>query len=895
MINLIILRVALVIDQTKTAQREVIKGVAQSEFDPFRIQTQMKIMYSNSTMVGTKKPRPSSGYLARPRLGILKNLYSGRPISTPTQEKKKRSKKSAVPRMEFRKKPDYADTAYREAVSRLRILLAESYTPIRRSYRDIDSAGEETDNQSIISVESKVSRPRRYYPPYYPPIISKKYYYPHFKTSLNTTTATIPDKNNDEPPKYENSSAPPEILSYLEQQDDYIDQLEKESRFCKSELSSLLSKVKEVINENEVLHEKQKTKFLKSVFDELEPDTETTETETEFKKKQSKSPSKKKKPTFEAPSIVFESRISELEAQLTQAKIDLRKAQEENESYKRKIADGTIILDGVGTESYKRQIENLQREKNQLQESVAKLENAITKLKYKENDSTDAVKRSLDAAEHAQYEKNAAEMEIRRLKDELERQHSKLRDAIADQSRRISEERGAVERRYTQQIEQLTTELGVQWETTNKLQMELDKQRRENGDLRRECAQKQALIDELKKDMQSKIITLQSDIGVTGAEKSALEQQISSLQLANERNERHYKQEIARLQAELQSLRQRSDRADADLIHSRRENLRLNEQLASLEKEMKLNAALSEESTRRPAHPADSIALPSPTQKKEDREELGSLIHDLESKHEATVAELEGKIKTQNQLMDKLSAECQALTVKLEDVNAKHKEEIRELQTSLSLLNSRFTMSERPSYKSEDERSHSAGNAQEYREKSEEPMTNQQSQEENHEPGKPTEQEHPQYQKELTDEPKVHNPEEQETPPVDTQQTIPEQSEVQYTEYDPNTEQQYDQQYASEDQYNQQQYDPNYQYDPNTGYQTGPNGEYITDPNQQYDQYSYENQHYQNDPNQDYPEGMVEQYQSDPNQQFAAETYDQNPDPNQQYTGDTVPVDSTQH
>ncbi|XP_044754796.1 serologically defined colon cancer antigen 8 homolog isoform X3 [Coccinella septempunctata] len=827
MINLIILRVALVIDQTKTAQREVIKGVAQSEFDPFRIQTQMKIMYSNSTMVGTKKPRPSSGYLARPRLGILKNLYSGRPISTPTQEKKKRSKKSAVPRMEFRKKPDYADTAYREAVSRLRILLAESYTPIRRSYRDIDSAGEETDNQSIISVESKVSRPRRYYPPYYPPIISKKYYYPHFKTSLNTTTATIPDKNNDEPPKYENSSAPPEILSYLEQQDDYIDQLEKESRFCKSELSSLLSKVKEVINENEVLHEKQKTKFLKSVFDELEPDTETTETETEFKKKQSKSPSKKKKPTFEAPSIVFESRISELEAQLTQAKIDLRKAQEENESYKRKIADGTIILDGVGTESYKRQIENLQREKNQLQESVAKLENAITKLKYKENDSTDAVKRSLDAAEHAQYEKNAAEMEIRRLKDELERQHSKLRDAIADQSRRISEERGAVERRYTQQIEQLTTELGVQWETTNKLQMELDKQRRENGDLRRECAQKQALIDELKKDMQSKIITLQSDIGVTGAEKSALEQQISSLQLANERNERHYKQEIARLQAELQSLRQRSDRADADLIHSRRENLRLNEQLASLEKEMKLNAALSEESTRRPAHPADSIALPSPTQKKEDREELGSLIHDLESKH--------------------------------------------------------------------DERSHSAGNAQEYREKSEEPMTNQQSQEENHEPGKPTEQEHPQYQKELTDEPKVHNPEEQETPPVDTQQTIPEQSEVQYTEYDPNTEQQYDQQYASEDQYNQQQYDPNYQYDPNTGYQTGPNGEYITDPNQQYDQYSYENQHYQNDPNQDYPEGMVEQYQSDPNQQFAAETYDQNPDPNQQYTGDTVPVDSTQH
>lgn len=147
--------------------------------------------------------------------------------------------------------------------------------------------------------------------------------------------------------------------------------------------------------------------------------------------------------------------------------------------------------------------------------------------------------------------------------------------------------------------------MGVQWETTNKLQLELDKQRRDSADLRRECAQKQALIDELKKEMQNKIcewppqsprghcntvdiVSLQSDIGVSGAEKSALEQQLSALNLTNERTERQYKQEIVRLQAEIQSLRQRMDRADADLIHSRRENIRLNEQIASLEKEVNL-------------------------------------------------------------------------------------------------------------------------------------------------------------------------------------------------------------------------------------------------------------------------------------------------------------------
>lgn len=73
------------------------------------------------------------------------------------------------------------------------------------------------------------------------------------------------------------------------------------------------------------------------------------------------------------------------------------------------------------------------REKEVLQETVTKLQNALSKIRDKESDTCDQVKRSLDAAEQAQYEKNAAELEIRRLKDELERQHSKLREAISDQ------------------------------------------------------------------------------------------------------------------------------------------------------------------------------------------------------------------------------------------------------------------------------------------------------------------------------------------------------------------------------------------------------------------------------------------------------------------------------
>jgi serologically defined colon cancer antigen 8 len=57
-----------------------------------------------------------------------------------------------------------------------------------------------------------------------------------------------------------------------------------------------------------------------------------------------------------------------------------------------------------------------------------------------------------------------------------------------------------------------------------------------------------------------------------------------------EKCDRQGKSEIARLNAEISSLRQRLDRADADLLHSRRENLRLCDTVSNLEKEVrKLN------------------------------------------------------------------------------------------------------------------------------------------------------------------------------------------------------------------------------------------------------------------------------------------------------------------
>lgn len=72
------------------------------------------------------------------------------------------------------------------------------------------------------------------------------------------------------------------------------------------------------------------------------------------------------KKRLEGPNIVFESRISELEAQLTQTKMDLRKALEEADLYKRKLADQPLNFEthtpfsATDCDS-RQQIEKLQR------------------------------------------------------------------------------------------------------------------------------------------------------------------------------------------------------------------------------------------------------------------------------------------------------------------------------------------------------------------------------------------------------------------------------------------------------------------------------------------------------------------------------------------------------
>lgn len=218
---------------------------------------------------------------------------------------------------------------------------------------------------------------------------------------------------------------------------------------------------------------------------------------------------------------------------------------------------------------------------------MRKLQSTVESFKVSESHNFSNSLRSKDIAEQNAFEKIQFDREIRRLREELVRQHTQAREVKYEMTKKIAEERSLVERRYNLQVDQLSGDLNSQLEISSRLQIELECQKRIEADYRLDLQQKNLQIEDLRAELKQKTTSLLSDIAQVSAEKQLLEQEISSLRLQTERADRQYKVETSRSNAEILSLRQRIDRAETDLLQSKREKLRLKNEVAALEKEVR--------------------------------------------------------------------------------------------------------------------------------------------------------------------------------------------------------------------------------------------------------------------------------------------------------------------
>ncbi|XP_048000198.1 uncharacterized protein LOC125237234 isoform X2 [Leguminivora glycinivorella] len=556
----------------------------------------------------------STSYLTKPKMSGYRTKSGSSVGSDKEINGKLRRTKVRRPKMDYglKRVPDYTELAYKEAVSKLRYFLSGNYAPSIRSYGGSASIKNLDESDGDLDKKYLLEKPR--------PRLTAKYA-SLYADSLNYTPLT--GKSIPMPP----ATAPadltggtnPDVVNFIQKQEEYIEQLERESQYCRDELNNLLGKVKEVISENEHLHEAQKNKLISRMFtthgsetDDLDDVGDSTGLDSDHKATITKTRKPKTRATrLEGPNIVFESRISELEAQLAQSKIDLKKVQDENNENKRKLASG--LVDSTCLDGFKRQIDNLQRDKSSLESQIAKLKNS---LEQRDGDLDGRYKRNDVIEQQLRDERNNLENEVRRLKEDLASERAKIRELVGEGSRRAIQERSAAEQRYNAHCDSLQHELAAQYDSVAKLQLDLERQRREENELKRELSMKNSAIEELKMELKSKTATLQADLTQAHAEKASLEEELASARLAIERHQRQAKHEANRLNSEIQSLRQRLDRADADLVHSRRENLRLTEQIATLEKELNMK----------------SLTPNSPEKNKKEKE-VSSMLESIENKH----------------------------------------------------------------------------------------------------------------------------------------------------------------------------------------------------------------------------------------------------------------------
>ncbi|XP_061724944.1 serologically defined colon cancer antigen 8 homolog isoform X4 [Cydia pomonella] len=603
----------------------------------------------------------STSYLTKPKISGYRTKSGSSVGSDKEINGKLRRSKVRRPKMDYglKRVPDYTELAYKEAVSKLRYFLSGNYAPSIRSYGGSASIKNLDESDGDLDKKYLLDKPR--------PRLTAKYaslyadslnnYAPHTGKSIPIPPATAPADLT--------GGTNPDVVNFIQKQEEYIEQLERESQYCRDELNNLLGKVKEVISENEHLHEAQKNKLISRMFtthgsetDDLDDVGDSTGLDSDHKATITKTRKPKTRTTrLEGPNIVFESRISELEAQLAQSKIDLKKVQDENNENKRKLASG--LVDSTCLDGFKRQIDNLQRDKSSLESQISKLK---TSLEQRDGDLDGRYKRNDVIEQQLRDERNSLENEVRRLKEDLASERAKIRELVGEGSRRAIQERSAAEQRYNAHCDSLQHELAAQYDSVAKLQLDLERQRREENELKRELSMKNSAIEELKMELKSKTASLQADLTQAHAEKASMEEELASARLAIERHQRQAKHEANRLNSEIQSLRQRLDRADADLVHSRRENLRLTEQISTLEKELNMK----------------SLTPNSPEKNKKEKE-MSSMLESIENKHAKTVAELESMIHSQNSLMEKLTGECRLLTDKLDDANRRHKTEKTQL------------------------------------------------------------------------------------------------------------------------------------------------------------------------------------------------------------------------
>lgn len=415
-----------------------------------------------------------------------------------------------------------------------------------------------------------------------------------------------------------------ELRSLIERQELYISQLEKETRFCREQLGNVLAQVQESFPRSGASGDDAAAQSLK----------------------------------------VFQKMMAEY-ANLSHSE-DVQRLKLENEMLRKKCEgfEGTTFTNSL--------IEKLKKDNSILLQSLHQVRLESEENCQREAEAVEQVKRSVQAAEQARMEKHELEFEIEQLKMQIDRQQVRIRGLIEDQATKIEEERIIIDRRFQDQLRQVREEAEAQAGEIGRLIAELERHQRLEGELRRQLKDREHAWEDIQQETEKRVGQLQLELVNMNSSRQQLEQKVGSLQLELDGTKQELRSHRGRHEAELDSIRGRLKRTEDQLVTAREETLILAEAKAALERETNLQKLQIQHLQSLQAD-----------QKVIEVQQI-SAVQDVDNNADRFVVnKLKDLVARQSKLIAELRKQCLVVTDKLETTWLEAQKEVAQLQAQL--------------------------------------------------------------------------------------------------------------------------------------------------------------------------------------------------------------------
>ncbi|XP_068532448.1 serologically defined colon cancer antigen 8 isoform X3 [Anas acuta] len=484
-----------------------------------------------------------------------------------------------------------------------------------------------------------------------------------------------------------------DLVPIINDQSQYINHLEAEVKFCKEELYGMRERVREVVLENEDLH--QKLKFLAAEHTLREQTLLDASANTQnswpvggndysLHQPVTSSAAENKNPALVTASVgeiekwhveleklklLYQEKVNILDAQVKSLRKDLSESQKTCEDLEGRLkhqkslvsathssrvgglclkcAQHEAVLAQTHSNVHVQIIERVTKERDDLMDALVSVRRNMKEMQQRESNAYEQVKQAVQMAEEANLEKTKALVQCEQLKSEMERQKNRLEKELAAQLNKRTDEKEALREEMKKEREDLATMVTAMSENVAMLEAQVERITRE----------KNSLANQLEE---------------------------SQHQLASHETEMNKK--IEKLGLELNGNKQRLEQAQQDVAEAREECLKLTELLSKSEHQLHLTR-LEKESIQ---HSISNEAKAQALQAQQREQELTQKMQQMEAQHEKTVNELDSLLTSQNTFITKLKEECFLLARKLEQISEKYRSEVNQLSQEKEYLHGRL-------------------------------------------------------------------------------------------------------------------------------------------------------------------------------------------------------------